>query len=256
MDRVDLDVAQARVDILPGKYDRRRISEVLAIRRLSSRHYKRPMSEGDVCSGWMLLLVMVWLLHHIPHSKYWQSFKRRHPLLVCFISLPAALCWKIGKKIWKELGLSYALYGIFISLSEDFCEFVSLLVAFYRSKHWKTFMLSDSVCDAMVMLGLYWEVICDLWLFLKGHCLTTKIHVMYIKLNEVRPRRVVRSKVTKKPPVPVVYYEMALCYRTEWVWFKSLVIRPSHSVIRQLLIMSGDVELNPGPLDRGRLISV
>ena len=39
-----------------------------------------------------------------------------------------------------------------------------------------------------------------------------------------------------------------MCYfRVGWV------LGPSHLVIRQLLIMSGDVELNPGPLDHGRL---
>ena len=59
MDGVDLDVSQARADLLPDKYDRRRISGVLAIRRLSSRHYKRQMSEGDVCSVWVLLLLLV-----------------------------------------------------------------------------------------------------------------------------------------------------------------------------------------------------
>ena len=33
-----------------------------------------------------------------------------------------------------------------------------------------------------------------------------------------------------------------------WVWFGSL---PSQLVIALCLIMSGDVELNPGPLDQG-----
>ena len=210
MDGVDLDVAQARADLLLDKYDRRRISQALAIRRLSSWHYKRPMSEGNVCSGWMLLLLLVCSLHNI-HYKYWQSFKRRHALLVCFISLPLALCWKAGKKLWKE------------------------------------FMESDAVCDGTVM---YWEVIFELWLFLKRHWLTTEIHIMYIELDEVRPRRLVGSKVNKEPVVHVMY-EMVLCYGTGRAWFRSFVIGPSHLVIRQLLIISGDVELNPGPQDHG-----
>ena len=75
---------------------------------------------------------------------------------------------------------------------------------------------------------------------------------MYIELDEVRPTRVVGSKVTKDPIVHVVY-EMVLCNGTGWAWFRSLLIGPSHLVIRQLLIISGDVELNPGPLDYGEL---
>ena len=215
MDGVDLDVAQARADLLPDKYDRRRISQALAIRRLSSWHYKRPMSEGSVCSGWMLLLLLVCSLHHI-YSKYWQLFKRRHALLVCFVSLPLALCWKAGKKLWKE------------------------------------FMESDAVCDGAMMLGLYWEVILELWLFLKRHWLTTEIHIVYVEPDEGRPTGVVESKVNKEPVVRVKY-EMVLCYGTGWAWFRSLMIGPSHLVIRQLLIISGDVELNPGPLDHGEL---
>ena len=243
MDGVDLDVAQARADLLPNKYDHRRISQALAIRRLSSRHYKRPMSEGNVCSGWMLLLLLVCSLHHI-HYKYWRWFKRRHALLVWFVSLPVALCWKAGKKLWKELGLSDVLYACFVSLplalrwkAGQICQ-----------KLWKEFMELDAVCDGTVMLGLYWEVIFELWLFLKRHWLTTEIHIMYIELDEGRPRRVVGSKVNKEPVIHVMY-EMVLCYGTGWAWFRSLLIGPSHLVIRQLLIISGDVELNPGPLD-------
>ena len=243
MDGVDLDVAQARADLLPNKYDHRRISQALAIRRLSSRHYKRPMSEGNVCSGWMLLLLLVCSLHHI-HYKYWRWFKRRHALLVWFVSLPVALCWKAGKKLWKELGLSDVLYACFVSLplalrwkAGQICQ-----------KLWKEFMELDAVCNGTVMLGLYWEVIFELWLFLKRYWLTTEIHIMYIDPDEVRPRGVVGSKVTKKPLIHVMY-EMVLCYGTGWAWFRSLLIGPSHLVIHQLLIISGDVELNPGPLD-------
>jgi hypothetical protein len=46
-----------------------------------------------------------------------------------------------------------------------------------------------------------------------------------------------------------IVYEVALCYRIGCAWFRSLLIGPSHLVMRRLLIMSGDVELNPGPLD-------
>ena len=99
MDGVDLDVSQARADLFPDKYDRRRISGVLAIRRLSSRHYKRQMSEGDVCSVWVLLLLLLCSLHHVIHSKQWQSFKRRHWLLIFFVSLPLGFWWKIVKKL-------------------------------------------------------------------------------------------------------------------------------------------------------------
>ena len=247
MDGVDLDVAQARADLLPDKYDRRRISQALAIRRLSSRHYKRPMSEGNVRSGWMLLLLLVCSLHHI-HSRYWQSFKRRHALLICFVSLPLALCWKVGKKLWKEFGLSDVLYACFVSLPVA----LRWKANWICQKLWNGFMELDAVCDGVMMLGLYWEVIFELWLFLKRHWLTTEVHIMYIELDEGRPRRAVGLKVNKDPVIRVVY-EMVLCHGTGWVWFRSLLIGPSHLVIRQLLIISGDVEVNPGPLDHGEL---
>ena len=44
-------------------------------------------------------------------------------------------------------------------------------------KLWKELMLSDAVCDTEVMLGLYWEITCELWQFFKRHCLTTEIHI-------------------------------------------------------------------------------
>ena len=120
---------------------------------------------------------------------------------------------------------------------------------------WNEFMESDAMCDGVAMLELYWELILDLWLFLERCWPTTKIHIMHmlciIELDNARPRRRGRSKVTKEPVVCVV----VLCYGTGWVWFRSLLIGPSHFVIciHQLLIMSGDVELNPGPLDHGKL---
>ena len=248
MNGVDLDVSQARADLLPNKYDRRQISVTLAIRRLSSRHYKRSMSEGNVCSGWMLLIRLLCSRHHVIHSKHWQSFKRRHALLMWFVSLPVVLCWKVGKKLWKELGLSDVLYDWFVSLPVALCWEAGQIC----QKLWKEFMESDAVCDGAVMLGLYWEVIFELWLFLERHWLTTEIHIIYIEPDDVMPRRGVGSKVTKEPAVRVVY-EIVLCYGTGWVWFRSLLIGPSHLVIRQLLIISGDVELNPGPLDGKKL---
>ena len=108
------------------------------------------------------------------------------------------------------------------------------------------------MCDGAVMLGLYWEVIFELWLFVKRHWLTMEICIMYIVRDEVRLRKVVGSKITKEPVICVAY-EMVLCYGTGWAWFRSLLIGPSRLVVRQLLIISGDVELNPGPLDHGEL---
>ena len=40
-----------------------------------------------------------------------------------------------------------------------------------------------------------------------------------------------------------------------WVWFCSLLLGPSQFVIALRLIMSGDVELNPGPLDQGQWLN-
>ena len=198
MDGVDLDVAQARADLLPDKYDRRRISQALAIRRLSSRHYKRPMSEGNVCSGWMLLLLLVCSLHHV-HSKYWRSFKRHHWLLVCFVSLCVALCWKFGKKLFKLLAV---------------------------------------LCGTLVMCH---EVA---WLFLKWCCLATEI---LGELDDARQSQDVLGSKIIKEPVCHVSCEMYLYCGLVWVWFRSLLLRSTQLVIRQHLMMSGDVELNPGP---------
>jgi hypothetical protein len=36
-----------------------------------------------------------------------------------------------------------------------------------------------------------------------------------------------------------------------WAWFGSLLLGASRLVIALRLIMSGDVELNPGPIDQG-----
>ena len=162
---------------------------------------------------------------------------------VCFVSLPVALCWKAGKKLWKELGLSDVLYACFISLPVALHWKASQIC----QKLWNEFMESDAVCDGAVMLGLCWEIIFELWLFLKRHWLTTEIHIMYIELDEARPRGVVGSKVNKEPIVHVMF-EMVPC---GLAWFRSLLTGPSQLIIRQLLILSGDVELNPGPLDHG-----
>ena len=40
-----------------------------------------------------------------------------------------------------------------------------------------------------------------------------------------------------------------------WVWFGSLLLGPSQLVIALRLIMSGDVELNPGPLDQSQWVN-
>ena len=45
---------------------------------------------------------------------------------------------------------------------------------------------------------------------------------------------------------------MCLLWR---VWFSSLLLGPSQFVIVLHLIMSGDVELNPGPLDQGQWLN-
>ena len=245
MDGVDLDVSQARADLLPDQYDRHRISGVLVIRRLSSRHCKRQMSEGDVCSVWVLLLLLICSLHHVIHSKQWRSL--RHAVLIWFVSLPVVLCWKVGKKLWKELGLLEVFYYCFVSLPVALCGEIAQIY----QEFWNEFVESDAVCDGVAMLGLYWEFILDLWLFLERYWPTTEIHITYmlciIEPDNARPRRRGRSKVTKEPVVCVVC-EVVLCYGTGWAWFRSLLIGPSHFVVRQLLIVSGDVELNPGPL--------
>ena len=251
MDGVDLDVSQARAELLPDKYDRRRISGVLAIRRLSSRHYKRQtVSEGDVCSVWVLLLLLVWSLHHVIHSKQWRSFNRRHAVLIWFVSLPVVLYWKVGKRLWKALGLSDVLYYCFVSLPMALCGEAAQIY----QELWNEFVESDAVYDGVAVLGLYWELILDLWLFLERCWPTTEIHITYmlciIEPDNATPKRGRgRSKVTKEP----VVCEVVLCYGTGWAWFRSLLIGPSHFVIRRLLIMSGDVELNPGPLDHGEI---
>ena len=208
MDGVDLDVSQARADLLPDKYDRRRISGVLAIRRLSSRHYKRQMSEGDVCSVWVLLLLLVYSLHHVIHSKQWRSFKRRHWLLVFFVSLPLGFCWKIVKKLFKLLAVVCGTLAIG-------CKFYYLL-----------------------------------WLFLKWCFLTAEL-CKQLDYNATRPScDVVRSKVTKEP-VGHISCEVYVYSDVGWVLSGSIQLRAAQLIIRQRLILSGDVELNPGPLDQG-----
>ena len=212
MDGVDLDVSQARADLLPDKYDRRRISGVLAIRRLSSRHYKRQMSEGDVCSVWVLLLLLVYSLNHVIHSKHWRSFKRHHWLLIFFVSLPLGFCWKIVKKLFKLLAV---------------------------------------VCSTLVIGCKFYYL---LWLFLKW-CLLTAELCKQLDYNATRPScDVVGSKVTKEP-VSHVSCEVFMYSGVGWVWSGSIQLRAAQLVIHQRLILSGDVELNPGPLDHGKLNS-
>ena len=59
------------------------------------------------------------------------------------------------------------------------------------------------------------------------------------------------SKVAKQPIDYRVSCVVELCCGG-WVGFGSLLVELSQLVIALRLIMSGDVELNPGPLDAGR----
>ena len=224
MDGVDLDVSQARADLLPDKYGRRRISGVLAIRRLSSRHYKRQMSEGDVCSVWVLLLLLVYSLHHVTHSKQWRSFKRRHWLLVFFVSLPLGFCWKIVKKFLT------VVCKIVFKLLAVVCKIVKPLAA---------------VCGTLAIGCKFYYL---LWLFLKWCFLTAELYKQldYNTTSIGQSGDVVGSKVTKEP-VSHISYEIFVYSGVGWVWSGSIQLRAAQLVICQRLILSGDVELNPGP---------
>ena len=223
MDGVDLDVSQARADLLPDKYDRRRISGVLAIRRLSSRHYKRQMSEGDVCSVWVLLLLLFCSLHHVIHSKQWRLFKRRHWLLVFFVSLPLGFCWKIAKKLLAIV-----------------CKIVFKLLAIVCKIVKKLFKLLAVVCGTLVIGCKFYYL---LWLFLKWCFLTAEL-CRQLDYNGTRPSGDV---VGSKEPVSHVSCEVFVYSRVGWVWSGSIQFRAVQLLIRQRLILSGDVELNPGP---------
>ena len=228
MDGVDLDVSQARADLFSDKYDRRRISGVLAIRRLSSRHYKRQMSEGDVCSVWVLLLLLVCSLHHVIHSKQWQSFKRRHWLLIFFVSLPLGFCWKIVKKLLTVV-----------------CKIVFKLLAVVWKIVQKLFKLLAVVCGTLAIGCKFYYL---LWLFLKWCFLTAELckQLDYNATDIGHSHNVVGSKVTKEP-VSHVSCEVFVYSEVGWVWSGSIQVRSTQLVIRQRLILSGDVELNPGP---------
>ena len=228
MDGIDLDVSQARTDLLPDKYDRRRISGVLAIRRLSSRHYKRQMSEGDVCSEWVLLLLLVCFLHHVIHSKHWQSFKRRHWLLVFFVSLPLGFCWKIVKKLLAVV-----------------CKIMFKLLAIVCKIIKKLFKLLAVVCGTLAIGCKFYYL---LWLFLKWCFLTAELckQLDYNGTSIRQSHDVVGSKVTKEP-VSHVSCEVFVYSGVGWVWSGSIQLRATQLVIHQRLILSGDVELNPGP---------
>ena len=225
MDGVDLYVSQARADLLPDKYDRRRISGVLAIRRLSSRHYKRQMSEGDVCSVWVLLLLLVYSLYHVIHSKQWRSFKRRHWLLVFFVSLPLGYCWKIVKKLLTVV-----------------CKIVFKLLAVVWKIVKKLFKPLAAVCGTLAIGCKFYYL---LWLFLKWCFLTAEL-CKQLDYNATRPSSNVGSKVTKEP-VSHVSCEVFVYSGVGWVWSGSIQLQATQLVIHQRLILSGDVELNPGP---------
>ena len=79
MDGVDLDISQTRADLLPDKYDRRCISVALAIRRLSSWHYKRSMSEGNVCR------LSPKLLGFLVHKTADQAYTCTCTVMLCFM---------------------------------------------------------------------------------------------------------------------------------------------------------------------------
>ena len=230
MDRVDLDVSQARADLLPDKYDRRRISGVLAIRRLSSCHYKRQMSKGDVCSVWVLLLLLVYSLHHVIHSKLWRSFKRRHWLLVFFVSLPLRFCWKIVKKLLAVV-----------------CKIVFKLLAVVWKIVKKSFKLLAVVCGTLAIGYKFYYL---LWLFLKWCFLTAELckQLDYnaTSIGQSCNIDVVGSKFTMEP-VSHVSCEVFVYSGVGWVWSGSIQLRAAQLIIRQRLILSGDVELNPGP---------
>ena len=174
------------------------------------------MSEGNVCSGWMLLILLLCSLHHVIHTKRWQLFKRRHWLLVCFVSLPMVLCWKMAKKLFKPFA---------------------------------------ALCGA---LARGWEFFCALWRFRKW-CLLTAEMCRQLQLDMDSDTRglshgMVESKDTKEP-VSYISCKVFVCSRVVWVWFGSLQLRSTQLVIRQRLIMSGDVELNPGPLNQGNFLA-
>ena len=179
-----------------------------------------------VCSGWVLLLLLICSLHHVIHSKQWWSFKRRHWLLVFVVSLPLGFCWKIVKKLFKLLAVV--------------CKIIKRL-----------FKLLAVVCSTLVIGCKFYYL---LWLFLKW-CFLTAEFCKQLDYNATgtgigQSRDVVGSKVTKEL-IYHVSYEVFVYSGVGWVWSGSLQLRVTQLVIRQRFILSGDVELNPGPLDQG-----
>ena len=170
----------------------------------------------------MLLLLLVCSLHHVIHSKQWRSFKRRHWLLIFFISLPLGFCWKIVKKLLAVV-----------------CKIVFKLLEIVK----KLFKLLAVVCGT---LAISCKVYYLLWLFLKWCFLMAEL-CKQLDYNVTRPSRdVVGSKVTKES-VSHVSCEVFVYSGVEWVWSGSIQLRAAQLVIYQRLILSGDVELNPGP---------
>ena len=198
-----------------------------------SRHYKRQMSEGGVCSVWVLLLLLVYSLHHVIHSKHWQSFKRRHWLLVFFVSLPLGFCWKIIKKLLTMV-----------------CKIVFKLLAVVCKIVKKLFKPLAVVCGTLAIGYKFYYL---LWLFLKWCFLTAEL-CKQLDYNIGQSQRqsddMLGSKVTKEP-VSHVSCEVFVYSGVGWVWSGSIQLRAAQLIIRQRLILSGDVELNPGPLDQG-----
>jgi hypothetical protein len=95
-------------------------------------------------------------------------------------------------------------------------------------------------------LAIGWKFYYILWLFFKWCFLTAEL-CRQLDYNAARPNRdEVWSKVTKEP-VYHVSCEIFVYSGVGWVWSGSLQLRSTQLVIHQRLIMSGDVELNPGP---------
>ena len=181
-----------------------------------------------MCSVWVLLLLLVCSLHHVIHSKQWRLFKRRHWLLVSFVSLPLGFCWKIVKKLLTVV-----------------CKIMfKLLVVVWKIVK-KLFKLLAVVCGT---LAIGCKFYCLLWLFLKWCFLTAELckQLDYNATDIGQSGDVVGSKVTKVP-VSHVSCEVFMYSGVGWVWSGSIQLRAAQLVIHQRLILSGDVELNPGP---------
>ena len=102
------------------------------------------------------------------------------------------------------------------------------------------------VCGTLVIGCKFYYL---LWLFLKWCFLTAEL-CKQLDYNIGQSQRqsddMVGSKVTKEP-VSHVSCDIFVYSGVGWVWSGSIQLRATQLVIRQRLILSGDVELNPGP---------